>query len=114
MNPLPAQLRQSATPDVAAAIRSEEDEITPECDAAVRQSMPQVKDLTIDELRESTPPILRVIADALASDDHAGVFCFRGLIGRISLAKKHALSVLWRKSDESTPMGETSGFFIQK
>jgi hypothetical protein len=69
MNPLLAQLTHSPFPEVAEAMRAEVDRITLAWHDAVRHAMPQMKNLTFDQLRESTPLILLAIADALASDD---------------------------------------------
>jgi len=69
MNPLLAQLTHRPFPEVAEIIRIGADQITREWDAAVRQAMPQMRHLTYDELKDSTPQILKAIAHALASDD---------------------------------------------
>jgi signal transduction histidine kinase len=69
MNPLLVQLTHRPFPEIAQIIRSGVDQITVEWDAEVRRAMPQMRDLTFDELKDSTPEILRAIADALASDD---------------------------------------------
>lgn len=69
MNPLTAQLTHRPFHEVADAIRSRVDRITLAWDAAVRKAMPQMEHLTFDELKDSTPEILKAIADALASDD---------------------------------------------
>jgi signal transduction histidine kinase len=69
MNPLLAQLTHRPFPEVAQAIRSSVDQITVAWDVEVRNAMPQMRNLTFDELKDSTPQILVCIADALASDD---------------------------------------------
>ncbi len=69
MNPLVAQLTHLPFPEVADALRSSVDPITLAWDAVVREAMPQMLHLTFDELKDSTPQILRAIAAALASDD---------------------------------------------
>jgi signal transduction histidine kinase len=69
VNPLVAQLTHGKFPEAAEALRSAADDITRDWDTAVRQAMPQMRHLTVDELKDSTPQILRAIADALASDD---------------------------------------------
>jgi signal transduction histidine kinase len=69
MNPLIAQLTHSPFPDVAAAIRASAHRITLAWDAEVRKAMPQMRNLTFEELKDSTPEILLCIADALASAD---------------------------------------------
>jgi len=69
MNPLTAQLTHRPFSELADAIRSQVDRITLAWDAAVRKAIPQMQRLTFDELKDSTPEILRAIADALASDD---------------------------------------------
>jgi signal transduction histidine kinase len=69
MNPLLAQLTNRPFPEVARAIRASADAITIAWDAAVRKAMPQMKNLSFDELKDSTPQILLCIADALASDN---------------------------------------------
>jgi len=79
MNPLTVQLTHRPFPEVAAAIRSSAEQITLAWDAAVRKAMPQMKNLTFDELKDSTPQILLCIADALASDDSDVI---AGLISR--------------------------------
>jgi signal transduction histidine kinase len=69
VNPLIAQLTHRAFPEVAEVLRAEVDAITFAWDAAVREAMPQMRHLTFEQLKDSTPQILRDIADALASDD---------------------------------------------
>ena len=69
MNPLIVQLTHRPFPEVADAIRASVDHITVAWDTAVRKAMPQMRNLTFDELKDSTPQILLCIADALASDD---------------------------------------------
>jgi signal transduction histidine kinase len=68
-NPLIAQLTHQAFPELAEVLRDETDRITLAWDVAAREAMPQMRHLTFDELKDSTPEILRAIADALASDD---------------------------------------------
>jgi signal transduction histidine kinase len=69
MNPLLAQLTHRPFPEVAEILRSDADQITHEWDAAVRKAMPQMRNLTYDELKDSTPAILLAISHALASAD---------------------------------------------
>lgn len=69
MNPLLEQLTHRPFPEVAEIIRCGADQITHDWDVAVRFAMPQMQRLTFDELKDSTPQILRAISQALASDD---------------------------------------------
>lgn len=68
-NPLEAMFTHRPLPEVAAALRSAVEDICVAWDAVVRQAMPQMRHLSFRELEDSTPQILRAIADALASDD---------------------------------------------
>jgi hypothetical protein len=82
MNPLLAQLTHRPFPEAAEILHNEADQITHEWDAAVRKAMPQMRNLTFDELKDSTPQIVLAISHALASDDPQVI---RELVNRASV-----------------------------
>src|SRR4051812_15071452 len=69
MNALVAQLTHIGFADLADALRASIEDILREWDLAVREALPQLDRLTLDELRDGNPKLLRAIADALASSD---------------------------------------------